>query len=95
MIELTENQKPNKNSYDLEVTISSPEDTLWLGTADAVSSENSQGKFDILPQHANFITILENQEVVIRTKKGEQKKFKITRGVLYCHEDKISIYSEV
>ena len=30
----------------------------FKGTAEAVSSQNKLGKFDILPGHTNFITII-------------------------------------
>ena len=51
----------------LFVEIASPEKQIWEGNALSVSSVNSAGPFDILPMHANFITIVENQSININT----------------------------
>jgi len=42
----------------LQVKISTPTEVLWEGEAASVSSVNSQGTFDILPKHANFVTLV-------------------------------------
>ena len=41
----------------LQVRIVSPKGEVFKGEATAVSSRNSVGNFDILPQHANFVTL--------------------------------------
>lgn len=51
----------------LTISINSPEKVIWEGKAISVSSTNSVGVFDVLPHHANFITIIENKPVIIRT----------------------------
>jgi F0F1-type ATP synthase epsilon subunit len=80
----------------ITVKIASPEEILWQGEAFSVSSKNSQGNFDILPHHANFITIIENQPVVVRDDE-QQKLFekKFRRALIYNHENKVSVYAHV
>lgn len=53
----------------LNVKIFSPTQTIFEGEAVSISSVNSVGKFDILPFHANFITLVQKNPIIIRTKK--------------------------
>jgi F0F1-type ATP synthase epsilon subunit len=78
----------------LTVKISSPEKTIWEGDAFAVSSRNPQGKFDILPQHASFLTIIEDQPIKIssQTKKVLQE-FRFKQAIIYNRDNKVSIYT--
>lgn len=53
----------------LTVKIISPTQTIFDGEAYAVSSVNSSGKFDILPFHANFISLVQKQPIYLRVEK--------------------------
>ena len=76
----------------LTVTITSPEKIVWHGRAESVSSENSRGPFDILSQHANFITYIENKPVIVRLGKQEHK-FEFKRCVIYTQNNYVSCYT--
>lgn len=58
----------------LKVKILSPTQTIYEGEALSVSSTNSTGKFDILPYHANFITLIQKNPVILRVRKKEAKE---------------------
>lgn len=58
----------------LTVKILSPTQTIYDGEALSISSANSLGKFDILPYHANFITLVQNTSIVLRVKKKEAEQ---------------------
>ena len=58
----------------LNVKIISPTQTIFQGEAYSVSSANSTGKFDILPYHANFITMIQKTPIILRVKKKESEK---------------------
>lgn len=61
----------------LHVRIISPQQLILETEATSVSSENSQGPFDILPEHANFITVIENTPIIVRpASRGEPPKEK-------------------
>ena len=78
----------------LTIKISSPEEVLWSGEAFAVSSKNSQGKFDILPHHASFLTIVEDQPLKISdSDKKVLQEFRFPRALVYNRENKVSIYT--
>jgi hypothetical protein len=55
----------------LTVKIISPTQTIYDGEAYSISSVNSLGKFDILPYHANFITLVQKVPIILRVKKKD------------------------
>ncbi|MDP2671059.1 MAG: hypothetical protein Q8P13_01190 [bacterium] len=63
----------------------------YSGQALAVSSENSLGKFDILPQHANFVTQI-NKQLTIHTLDKKETKYEFNRGVLEVSENIVRIF---
>ena len=77
----------------LNVLIKSRKETLYDGSALALTSNNEDGVFDILPHHANFITMVKDF-VVIKTPE-EDKKFDIRRGVLRVSDNKVNLYLTV
>ncbi len=85
----------NKKDEDrIEIRIASPEKVLWEGAGFAVSSKNSQGKFDILPHHASFLTIVEDQPLKISdSDKKVLQEFRFPRALVYNRENKVSIYT--
>ncbi|OGE27005.1 hypothetical protein A3H85_01215 [Candidatus Daviesbacteria bacterium RIFCSPLOWO2_02_FULL_40_8] len=79
----------------LYVKIISPNKTIYEGPAVAVSSQNSQGNFDILPQHANFLTMTKNSPIIIHTIDKKQLEFKIPLSIIYNLGNRVSIYTDI
>ncbi len=88
----------------LHVRIVSPQQLILDTQANSVSSKNLQGSFDILPQHANFITLTENSPIVIRpatvgpaSQRGEQKPltFKFPLAIILVKENTVNIYTYI
>ncbi|MDO8638203.1 MAG: hypothetical protein Q7R43_01410 [Candidatus Daviesbacteria bacterium] len=79
----------------LQVSITSPKKELFTGEASSVSSTNSVGKFDILPEHANFVTLIEKQPIIIRPPKGKQVVFNFSLAVISVNSNKVSIYTDI
>lgn len=65
--------------------------TVFSGTAYAVSSINEKGPFDVLPMHANFISIVK-EKIIIHQKNGQQQELKIDTGVLKNKDNIITIF---
>ena len=80
---------------ELHVKISSPEKEFFNGVAYSVSSVNSTGKFDILPGHANFITVIENSPIIIRQKTGYKQEYKFPIAILSVANNQINIYTNI
>ena len=78
----------------LSIHIKSPEKTIWEGKGEWISSVNSQGPFDILPMHANFITVVENQSIKVKTG-GKIIEHKFDHAVIYNHNNNISIFVNI
>ena len=76
---------------NLDVEILNQEDILYKGSASAVTSYNEDGKFDILPNHTNFISIIKNNIIIHRDKK-DRKEINIKRGVLRCMQNKVNVF---
>ncbi|OGV92494.1 hypothetical protein A3B57_01655 [Microgenomates group bacterium RIFCSPLOWO2_01_FULL_47_10] len=77
----------------LKVLIKSRKQTLFDGDALAITSNNEDGVFDILPHHANFITMIKDF-VVVKTQ-NEDQKFEVKRGVLEVSGNNVSLYLTV
>lgn len=82
-------------SKTLMVKVMSPKQTLYEGPAVAVSSTNSQGRFDILPDHANFLTIAKNAPVEILTPDNKKVTFNLNIAIIYNTSSTVSIYTEI
>lgn len=70
----------------------SPDEIVWSGEALSLSSENSEGVFDILPGHANFMTLIKHTNVNLISEGSEEVSFSLEHGVLYFNEDEAKIY---
>jgi len=55
------------------------------------------GNFDILPQHANFITLVENSPILVRPATAGQKPqtFKFPLAIIVTMENKVNIYTYI
>jgi len=83
----------NKKNF-LEVKI------FWLpivkeiffeGKAESISSQNKLGRFDILPNHANFISLIfDSLSLVTADKKRIVYQFK--NGVLEVSDNKVNVF---
>ena len=83
-----------KKKDEIDIQVAGPEKVLWEGKAFAVSSRNSQGKFDVLPHHATFLTIVSDQPIKISDSgKKVLQEFRFPRALVYNRENKVSIYT--
>lgn len=81
----------NKNSQLLIIKVRSPESTLFDGQAKALSSVNEQGRFDVLPQHAHFITLIK-ELLVIYDKDDKLKTIKLDGGVMKVSDNIVDVF---
>lgn len=78
----------------LTVRINSPEKLIWEGEAEYVSSKNAHGTFDILPMHANFISVVEKEAIHVKTK-DTVMDYTFPHSVIYAHKNKVYIYTNM
>ncbi len=85
----------------LHVRIISPQQIILDTQADSVSSKNVNGNFDILPKHANFITLVENSPIVVRLAsrsgipKQEPLTFTYALAIIMAGSDIVNIYTYI
>jgi len=79
----------------LNVRIVTPKQILFEGIASSVSSVNSAGKFDILPEHANFITIIENNPIIIQGVDKEITTYNFPLAIIYTAKNIVRIYTSL
>lgn len=79
----------------LRVKIYTPFKTFYENDAKSVTALNESGKFDILPGHHNFISMLLPCNVLVEAPDGEFKTIAITRGLMHVREDRLIIFLDV
>ena len=79
----------------LHVRIISPQELILETEAEAVSSKNIRGDFDILPEHANFITVVENYPILIRVPKQKPIILKFNLAIIMVTENNVNIYTYI
>jgi F0F1-type ATP synthase epsilon subunit len=79
------------NSQDISVTIYGLDSILYKGKVSALTSVNEKGKFDILPLHSNFISVVKDY-LILHQKEGSEKKFKLGQGVLKLTNNEVNIF---
>jgi F0F1-type ATP synthase epsilon subunit len=78
----------------LSVTIKNQEKIIFQGQAKALTSENDKGVFDILPRHANFISLIKNKIVVLK-EEGTKETFQIHSGLMRVWKNQIQVYLDI
>ncbi len=79
----------------INVRISNVADIVWEGEAESISSENSDGPFDILPMHSNFITLVRDKPIVVRQVDGTKKKYNFRQSVIFVNNNSVKIFAEI
>lgn len=78
----------------LSVQVFTPKGVVWEGEAQAISSVNSQGPFDLLPEHAHFISLIEHHPITVVTASGDQT-FTFETAVIRLIDDRVTIYADI
>lgn len=80
---------PSKDT--LHLFIRSREKLLFDGPVKSVSSLNTSGPFDILPEHTNFISIIKDF-IAIGLPDGRMQKIKINDAILKVINNEVRIF---
>lgn len=79
------------DQYKLDVFVMTGDSVIFNDEAVSVSSRNDNGRFDILPFHANFISLIKEFVSIQRTAENK-KDFVIKSGILRVYENKVQIF---
>lgn len=83
-------EKP-KRLTELKVSIRTRRKILFEGSVFSITSKNSLGEFSILPQHANFISLV-NDSLVLNKDTPNEREFEIERGLITVEAGNALIY---
>jgi hypothetical protein len=72
---------PQQSLTTIHVMVRNREKTLYNDIAKAVSSNNEKGKFDVLAQHGNFISMIKDYIRILKTD-GTKVEMKIQNGIM-------------
>ena len=75
----------------LDLTVLNREEIVFQGKVKSVTSYNEKGKFDVLPQHSNSISLLQ-KGLIYRLISGQEKEIPVSDGVIKVQENKINVY---
>jgi len=78
-------------STTLAVTVKDKTGTLFEGAVIGVTSCNEKGIFDILPEHEQFITLI-NNELTLHHEYGKKHTMPLTHGILRVEKNTVEIY---
>ena len=77
----------------MHVTVISPEQAVFDGTADAVIAPAHDGLVGILPRHAAFMTLLGAGVLTVRSSTAENR-FQVAGGFLQVAKDRVRIVAD-
>ena len=83
--------KINKQDLRLKVIARAPFHVYYEGEAKVVTAMNRIGKFDVLPGHADFFSVMTHGDVEIQTE-TETIKFPITGGIVGVRDDEVMLF---
>ena len=79
----------------LKVQARAPFQLYFEGDALVVTATNTVGKFDILPGHANFFSVINpNSEVIIGTEK-EDTKINVSNGIITVKDNEVMLFLDI
>ncbi len=74
------------------VSIQGPQAILWQGLVRSLSSENSEGPFSILPDHARFMTVIEGASLTLELPDSSEVVYTYPKAVLAYADNQARIY---
>ncbi len=75
--------------------ISNPERVFFDGNAYSLSSKNNSGPFDILPDHAQFISLLNQAEVSVHQEDDKTQTYAINRGLISAKGNIVRVFVDI
>jgi F0F1-type ATP synthase epsilon subunit len=78
----------------MKVRITRATELLWEGEALSVTSKNVDGPFDVLPMHANFVTLIRNEPITILNVNKTETKHSFKYAVMYVQDNIVKIYAD-
>jgi F0F1-type ATP synthase epsilon subunit len=80
----------------LSVIARAPFNVYYEGKATSVSATNKVGRFDILPGHADFFSILKSDEIIIEPGgNADAVTFPINNGIMTVRDNEVLLFVDM
>ena len=76
---------------NFQLRVVSREGVIFEGQVESITSYNEKGKFDVLGQHANFISLI-SKGLMIRTKDKRVNEIKFDNALLRVRKNVVEVY---
>lgn len=64
---------------------------IYEGDVQSITSFNEKGMFDVLGQHANFISLIKDK-LIIADLNGSRKDIPVNNGLMRVRENNVEVY---
>lgn len=89
-------QKPvASGEKTMKVKVYAPFKIYYDDQATSFTGTNRIGEFDILPNHHNFISLLQPGNITVRAPSKPDFIMNITRGVVHVKADEVKVFLDV
>lgn len=78
----------------INLLMMTPERKIFEGQVLSISCQNELGKLDILPEHSNFMSMIED-EIFIRDLMGKEKKIPVEQAIIQVLKDMVVILMNI
>lgn len=85
------NQAITTKKDKLYVTVRSRRGLTFEGELSAVSSYNQMGRFDILPEHINFVSMI-SKRLILHKADGKKEELNVEKGVLMVESNRVQVF---
>lgn len=79
----------------IRVVARAPFKLYYEGPAFSLSATNAIGKFDVLPGHADFFSMLEPGGVYIEPVEGDPVEFTVSNGIVTVRGDQVMLFANM
>ena len=73
------------------VRVRSRQGLVFEGVAVAVSSVNARGPFDVLPDHANFVSTI-SKKLTILKEDGKREEINVDSGLMQVYHNQVLVF---
>lgn len=97
VIPMADGKKPNpttEKKLTIHAKVYSPFKTYFEEDVYSMSAVNATGPFDVLPMHHNFMTLLNQGDIIVQTERGEGR-IRIARGIMHVKDDNVVVFLDV
>jgi len=75
----------------LYLNVRTREELIYDGPVKSISSFNDKGVFDVLPQHANFISLIK-KFLAFRDQGGQKREIRLNSAIMRVYQGKVNVF---